>query len=91
MSIFLENFSPISCEKTLYPGPYGLNHPCLLTSISAAKNYDGWWELDCFTIRVLVRKHIRGPRPSLSPSADAHAQLVKNTSLTAYKKQVHFR
>jgi len=22
--------------------PLGLNHPCLLTSTSAAKNYDGW-------------------------------------------------
>jgi len=30
MSIFLENFSLISCEKTLYPGP----HLALITSAS---------------------------------------------------------
>jgi len=44
-----EKFIPMSCEKTLYPGPHlTLITPRLLTSISTSKNYDGWWELDCF-------------------------------------------
>jgi len=34
-----------------------------------------------FIIRVLVEKHISGPRPLLRPFANALAQLVKNTSL----------
>jgi len=37
MPIFLENFSPISCEKLYTRSPLGLNHSCLSTSISAAK------------------------------------------------------
>jgi len=48
MPIFLENFSPISCEKLCTMSPLGLNHPCLSTSISTATNYGGWWiKLDC--------------------------------------------
>jgi len=49
MPIFLENFSQTSCEKLCTRSPLGLNHPCLSTSISTAKKYDGWWnKLDCF-------------------------------------------
>jgi len=36
MPTVLENFSPFSCENFIPKSPLGLNHPCLLTSTSAA-------------------------------------------------------
>jgi len=61
-SYFLENFKPLSCEKKfVHRSSLGLNHSCLLTSTSAAKNYDGWLKSkNVFTNRVLVEKHISG-------------------------------
>jgi len=53
--------------------PLDLNHPCLLTSTNAAKNYDGWWKLECFHKTNVCSKHIsdimcENPRGSWWPS-----------------------
>jgi len=58
MPIFLENFSPISCEKTLYPS----SHLALITPASKCRSAQqrttmvGEISWIVFTIRVLVKK-----------------------------------
>jgi len=38
----LKKISARFCAKNFVLSPLGLNHSCLSTSFSAAKNYDGW-------------------------------------------------
>jgi len=78
--LFLENFSPISCEKLCTRSLLDLNHPCLLTSISAAKNYT-LVRVGMFLQYECWLKNISGPWPSLTPFCRHQCSAHKNTSL----------
>jgi len=73
MPIFLENFSPISCNKNFVSRfPLSLNYPCLM-SISTSKNYNGWWKLDHFhNMNTCWKTHqkLASHSPPLPPSSD---------------------
>jgi len=79
MPIFLENFSPILCEKLCTRSPLALITPTSQRrSAQQRTTMVGEISWIVFTIRVLVKKHISGPRPSFAPFCRRPCSACKN-------------